>query len=288
MILPSFLDIIDILLVAFLLFGVYKVMKNSGAINIFYGLLAFMGIWVIVSYVFKLRLFGSILDKVVSVGAIALIVLFQNEIRRFLVMIGSRKQWNNMVKLFSVNDRQQNEMQDALLQIVLACKNMAGKKIGALIVIEKNVKLDDVLKTGERIGGIVSAPLLETIFFKNSPLHDGAVVITKTTIEAAACILPVSASTDIPKHYGLRHRSALGIAQQSDAVAVVVSEETGHIAFAHNGRIEGNLTGNELQRLLNEQFVPPSGMQPRKKHRAQKRRTATSDNTSQLQQNNKL
>ncbi len=255
MILPTLLDIIDIFLVALLLYASYKIMKRSGALNIFYGILAVLFIWVMVSYVFKLKLFGGILDKVVSVGVIAIIVLFQNEIRRFLVMLGSRKQWSAVVEMFSSGQKTEEEHKAYLIQIVLACKNMAEKKTGALIVLEKNVSLEEYVLTGEAIDARVSVALLENIFFKNTPLHDGAVIISKARIQAASCIMPVSNSMDIPKKYGLRHRAALGIAQQTDAVAVVVSEETGSIALAYNGKLRERLTTTDLERILQELMI---------------------------------
>ena len=255
MILPGLLDIIDIFLVAVLLYVNYHLMKRFGALNIFYGVITVLFIWVMVSYVFKLKLFGGILDKVVNVGVIALIVLFQNEIRRFLVLLGSRKQWSTVAELFS-SGRQRDEAQSAyLLQIVLACKNMAEKKTGALIVLEKNVSLEEYAATGEEIDAKVSVALLENIFFKNTPLHDGAVIVTKGKIQAASCILPVSAAGDIPKKYGLRHHAAMGIAQQTDAVAVVVSEESGQIALAHNAKLRERLSTTELERLLQDIMI---------------------------------
>ncbi|HPB36197.1 MAG TPA: diadenylate cyclase CdaA [Bacteroidales bacterium] len=250
---PSLLDIIDIFLVALLLYGIYKLMKSSGAINIFIGVLSFIALWILVSYIFKMKLLGGILDKVVSVGAIALIVLFQNELRRFLVMLGSRRRWKNIVALFAQKKNKQVASKAYIVQIVLACKNLAESKTGALIVIENNISLDEYLSTGERTDALVSCRLLENIFYKNTPLHDGAVIIANERIKAAACILPVSRDESVPRQYGLRHRSALGISQVSDAKAIVVSEETGHIALAYMGNIYADLSSKELDRMLNEE-----------------------------------
>ncbi len=255
MLMPSLLDIIDIFLVALLLYGIYKLMKSSGAINIFIGVLSFIALWILVSYIFKMKLLGGILDKVVSVGAIALIVLFQNELRRFLVMLGSRRRWKNFVALFSQKKNKQVASKAYIVQILLACKNLAESKTGALIVIENNISLDEYLSTGERTDALVSYRLLENIFYKNTPLHDGAVIISNERIKAAACILPVSRDETVPKQYGLRHRSALGISQVSDAKAIVVSEETGHIALAYMGKIYADLSSKELDRMLNEENV---------------------------------
>lgn len=253
MLMPSFLDIIDIFLVALLLYGTYRLMKSSGAINIFIGVLSFIAVWILVSYIFKMKLLGGILDKVVSVGAIALIVLFQNELRRFLVMLGSRRRWKNFAALFSQKKNKEQASKAYIVQIVLACKNLAASKTGALIVIENNISLDEFLSTGEHTDAQVSCRLLENLFFKNSPLHDGAVIIANERIKAAACILPVSRDETLPKQYGLRHRSALGVSQVSDAKAIVVSEETGHIALAYMGKIYADLSSKELDRMLNEE-----------------------------------
>lgn len=283
MILPTLLDIIDIFLVALLLYVSYKIMKRSGALNIFYGILAVLFIWVMVSYVFKLKLFGGILDKVVNVGVIAIIVLFQNEIRRFLVMLGSRRQWSSVVELFSANQKNDRDKSAYLIQIVLACKNMSEKRTGALIVLEKKVSLGEFIQTGEPIDAKVSVALLENIFFKNTPLHDGAVIISNGRLQAASCILPVSSSSDIPKKYGLRHRAALGIAQQSDAVAVVVSEETGNIALAYDGKLHERLSITDLERLLQNLMVvkkPRIAQKPaQKKHQPKQNNT---NNTSTI------
>lgn len=283
MILPTLLDIIDIFLVALLLYVSYKIMKRSGALNIFYGILAVLFIWVMVSYVFKLKLFGGILDKVVNVGVIAIIVLFQNEIRRFLVMLGSRRQWSSVVELFSANQKNDRDKSAYLIQIVLACKNMSEKRTGALIVLEKKVSLEEFIQTGEPIDAKVSVALLENIFFKNTPLHDGAVIISNGRLQAASCILPVSSSSDIPKKYGLRHRAALGIAQQSDAVAVVVSEETGNIALAYDGKLHERLSITDLERLLQNLMVvkkPRIAQKPaQKKHQPKQNNT---NNTSTI------
>lgn len=283
MILPTLIDIIDIFLVALLLYVSYKIMKRSGALNIFYGILAVLFIWVMVSYVFKLKLFGGILDKVVNVGVIAIIVLFQNEIRRFLVMLGSRRQWSSVVELFSANQKNDRDKSAYLIQIVLACKNMSEKRTGALIVLEKKVSLEEFIQTGEPIDAKVSVALLENIFFKNTPLHDGAVIISNGRLQAASCILPVSSSSDIPKKYGLRHRAALGIAQQSDAVAVVVSEETGNIALVYDGKLHERLSVTDLERLLQNLMVvkkPRIAQKPaQKKHQPKQNNT---NNTSTI------
>ena len=245
-------DILDILLVAFLLYKTYKLMKSSGSINIFTGILVFIVIWVIVSQVLQMRLLGSIFDKLVSVGVIALIVLFQEEIRRFLLTLGSRHHSSSWFRFLRGNKKTETSKED-IMPIVMACLNMSKGKVGALIVIEKNFPLDDIVRTGDVIDANINQRLIENIFFKNSPLHDGAMIISKKRIKAAGCILPVSHSMDIPKELGLRHRAAKGISQETDALAVIVSEETGNISVAYKDTFHLRLSAEELERFLTEE-----------------------------------
>lgn len=242
-------DVIDVLLVAYLLYKTYKLMKSSGSLNAFVGILVFIVIWVIVSQVLQMRLLGSIFDKLVSVGALALIVLFQEEIRRFLLTLGSRPHTISILRFFRGNDKSESSKED-ILPIVMACLSMSKGKVGALIVIERNFPLDDIVRTGDIIDANVNQRLIENIFFKNSPLHDGAMVISNKRIKAAGCILPVSHSLDIPKELGLRHRAAMGVSQETDAMTVIVSEETGNISIAYQGRFYLRLTAEELERML--------------------------------------
>ena len=242
-------DFIDILLVAFLLYYTYKLMKASGSINVFTGVLVFIMIWLVVSQVLEMKLLGTILDKLVSVGVLALIILFQEEIRRFLLTLGSHRHVRALVRFFTGNKKKE-ATHDDIMPIVMACLSMGKQKVGALIVIEHNMPLDDVVRTGEIIDANINQRLIENIFFKNSPLHDGAMVISKQRIKAAGCILPVSHNLDIPKELGLRHRAAMGISQVSDAHAVIVSEETGGISVAYKGQFFLRLTAEELERIL--------------------------------------
>jgi uncharacterized protein (TIGR00159 family) len=243
-------DIIDILLVALLLYGTFRIMKDSGALSIFVGVLAFVALWVLVTYVFEMKLMGAIMDKFISVGAIALIVLFQNEIRRFLVMLGSRKKWKSISPFLFRKKIVKEDSEHWVMQIVLACQELSKKKIGALIVIEKKIRLDEFIKTGEDIDSNISSQLIQNIFFKNSPLHDGAMIISDERIKAVSCILPVSHDENLPKELGLRHRAALGVSQVSDCMAIVVSEETGIISVACFGEINRRLTIEDLERFL--------------------------------------
>ncbi len=249
-------DIIDILLVAAMLFYIYRLMKESRSLNIFVGIMLFILIWLFVSQVLEMRLLGSILDKLVSVGVIALIVIFQEDIRKFLYEIGSQKGMRRLVRFFhSSKDSQRETDKETIMPIVMACMSMAKKYVGALIVIERGVPLKDVMDTGETIDARINQRLIENIFFKNSPLHDGAMVISDKRIMSAGCILPVSHNLDIPKELGLRHRAALGISQKSDAIAIIVSEETGRISVAMKGEFRLRLSAEELESVLTQEMI---------------------------------
>jgi uncharacterized protein (TIGR00159 family) len=253
----SIKDALDIILFAILLYYVYKVMKESGTINIFYGVMAFIVVWVIASPIAEMRLIGTILDKFMSIGLLILVILFQEQIKRFLVDLGSHRRWRFLRKLFRHHKEEIDaESRNWIMPIVYSCMNMAKSKTGALIVIEQSVALDNYARTGDIINANINTRLIENIFFKNSPLHDGALIIARNRLEAAGCILPVSHDSDVPRALGLRHRSALGIAQATDAVAVVVSEETGNISLAHRGRLYTRLTTTELEHRLNALTSP--------------------------------
>lgn len=251
-------DIIDIILVAFLLFQVYKLLKRSGAVNLFLGVMAFLAFWILVTYIFKMELLGGILDRIVSVGAFAFIVLFQEELRRFFSKLGSHQKWNLLHlirRMFSIEGSQQRNNDIQYLQIVLACRGLSKSSSGGLIVISRNSDLDFYIQTGEQLNATISSRLIENIFFKNSPLHDGAMIISNKKIQAAACILPISKNQNIPKRLGLRHRAALGITENTDAIAIVVSEETGHISWAINGVLTTNVKPEQLEHMLTEEMV---------------------------------
>ena len=250
------IDIIDIIAVALLLYYIYRLMRESGSDKIFYGIILFVLSWLVVTGLFEMRLLGSIMDKLVNVGAIALIILFQEEIRRAFSDIGSRRQSWWLSRLIKFRGRSGSEAthRQEVLPIVMACINMSRAKVGALIIIQRRDPLADVIRSGEVIDAAISQRLIENLFFKNSPLHDGAVVVSSGRIKAAGCILPVCHDLDIPKSLGLRHRSALGIAQKSDALAVIVSEETGSISMAYGGRFRLKLTPESLESLLTSEW----------------------------------
>lgn len=246
-------DLLDVLIVTIILFYCYKVMQRSRSVNIFYGVLLFILAWVVISRVVEMKLMGAIMNQLASVGAIAIIVLFQEEIRHFFYTLGSHRRINRIVNLLRPVKGEDGEMRNSrevILPIVMACMNMSKQRVGALIVLQNQLPLTDFIATGEAVDARISQRLIENIFFKNSPLHDGAMIITDRKIMAAACILPISHDLDIPKEFGLRHRAAKGISQESDALAVVVSEETGNISVAYGNSFRTHLSAEELEIIL--------------------------------------
>jgi len=250
-------DFIDILLVALLLYNIYRLMRESRSLNVFIGIMVFVVVWLFVSQIIEMRLLGSILDKLVSVGVIALIVLFQDDIRKALYNLGAHQRIRSFSRFFvsqKSREKGKRQVKQVIMPLVMAAINMSRGKVGALIVIERSMPLDDIVATGDVIDANINQRLVENIFFKNSPLHDGAMIISKRRIKAAGCILPVSHDLNIPKDLGLRHRAAMGISQESDAVAVVVSEETGGISVALNGTFRLRLSAEELESILTKEL----------------------------------
>lgn len=244
-------DIIDILLVAVLIYQLYRLVRRTNAMSIFAGILMIYLLWVVVRML-RMELLSMILGQVTGVGMIALIIVFQPEIRKFLFWLGERYGRRNtfMRRLLFPNTIISKERWTE--EVIAACMHMALTKTGALIVIRRNSEVDGYAEQGVMLNADISSALLENIFFKNSPLHDGAAVIENERIRAARCILPVSERTDIPGRYGTRHRAALGISEVTDAVTLVVSEERGQISLVADGRIVPNLSEERLRELLNE------------------------------------
>lgn len=243
-------DIIDILAVGTLMYYMYRRMKDSGAIKIFQGLIIFLLGWVLVSHVLNLRLLGSIMNMAIDVMAIAVLVIFQNEIRQGLIRMGSRHRWDPIMRFFGRAERQASSEHLWVDALVRACTRMAEQKVGALIVVELEDSLDSIAQTGCQIDAVCTTRLVEQIFYKNTPLHDGAMIIRNGRIHAAACILPVSHSKTLPLDMGLRHRSAMGVSEICDAKVIVVSEETGHITVIRQGHLLRHLGGAQLQKIL--------------------------------------
>ena len=233
----TLIDFIDIFLVALLIYGIYRATRGTNAPYIFFGIIIVCIVWVIVRAL-NMELLSTILGQIISVGVIALIIVFQPEIRRFLQLIGMRqKEFDFISRMFSSSRRSEDINTSP---IVSACLDMSESRTGALIVIKQKDDLQFIIEGGISIEAKVSVSLLKNIFFKNAPLHDGAVIIDGDRIVAAKCILPVTQS-NVPKEYGTRHRSAIGLSEITDSVIVVVSEESGSISVVKNGQIRNNI-----------------------------------------------
>ncbi len=244
-------DIIDILLVAGLFYGLYRLLKGTSAMSIFIGIVAIFLIWQLVKAL-QMEMLTAILGAFVSVGFIALIIIFQPEIRRFLFTIGDQAREGKLAQKFKFLRVRSNVDLD-IDSVAKACINMSDIKQGALILLTRKNNMDDIVSTGVVVNADISHSLIENIFFKNSPLHDGAMVIRHNRITAARCILPVSNKTNIPGHYGLRHRAAIGVTEVNDCIALVVSEETGNISMVTGGEIR-TINPSELKDVIEKEL----------------------------------
>jgi uncharacterized protein (TIGR00159 family) len=246
-------DLIDILLVAVLLYYIYKLVRGTGAINIFIGIVIVWGFWKLTELL-QMKMISSVLGGFMSVGLIALIVVFQQEIRKFLLMLGSTNFSKNRNRKFIKPFRflrQEGIVSIVDIEAVLsACERMCKNKTGAILVFEKNNALDFVSSTGDNMNVEVNQPIIESIFYKNSPLHDGAAIIRGNYIVATRVILPISKERSIPLRFGLRHRAAVGITEKTDALALVVSEESGQLSYIKNGEFVVFKDFNELGTML--------------------------------------
>ncbi|MEI6489666.1 MAG: diadenylate cyclase CdaA [Bacteroidota bacterium] len=250
------IDVVDILLVAILIYQLYYLVKGTVAVNIFIGILLFYLLWLVVRSL-HMQLFGTILSKFIDVGFIALLIVFQQELRRFLLFIGTSNFFTKgaITKTFFDFKWQAEPTQNLDINaIVKVCKHMSDAKTGAIIILTKNNALKFYANTGDAIEAKVSVRMIESIFYKNSPLHDGAVIITDNVITAARCVLPVTERNDFPAHLGMRHRAAVGITENSDAIAIVVSEQTGEISLSKEGDLKHGLTPERLRELLTKEF----------------------------------
>ena len=247
----TFVDLIDIILVAVIMYWIYRMTKGTNAPYILSGIIAIYLLWVVVRTL-NMELLSTILGQLISVGAIALIIVSPPELRRFLQVIGMRqKHFNFITRIFSTGD---DTVQTNVVPIVTACREMSDTKTGALVVIGQQSDLSLITEGGICLDAKISSQLIHNIFFKNSPLHDGAVVIEGDRIVAARCILPVTQS-DVPKSFGTRHRAAIGMSEISDAIILVVSEETGAISIANNGRINLNIPSDRLGAVLQKYLI---------------------------------
>lgn len=244
----GFSDIIDILLVAFLIYTIYKLVKGTVAINIFFGLVSIYFIWKFVGML-QMKMLDEILGQFISVGVLALIIVFQQEIRSFLLMLGrvGRDNQGNLKFMKKNNISHQNVDVSIITKSMLS---MSKELTGALIVLRRTNELNEIIDTGELLNAKLSSPLIESIFYKNNPLHDGAIIIANDTIIAGRCVLPVSKKTDFPTDYGLRHRAAAGLTQNTDALCVIVSEQTGKFAYSDKGELYTDVSIDEIQEIL--------------------------------------
>ncbi|MDF2448890.1 MAG: hypothetical protein K0R26_1394 [Bacteroidota bacterium] len=246
-------DAIDILLVAIMLYQLYKMVRGTAAVNVFMGLALIYVVWIVVR-AFELTLLGSILGKFINVGFIAVLVVFQQEIRKFLLYIGSNefvknRNWKTILS-FSNHEAVASRYTLDDEALINACYNMSESKTGALIIISRKSDLKFYVNTGEIVDSVLTEKMLENIFYKNSPLHDGAVIIKDNRIIAARCVLPVTERENFPSHFGMRHRAAVGLTETTDALAITVSEQTGHVSLTVNGEISINISKDKLRYLI--------------------------------------
>lgn len=252
----GWIDVLDIALVSILLFQLYKLVRGSVAVNIFIGILAIYLFYLVVRAV-EMELLTAILGQFVNVGIIAAVILFQQELRKLLLFVGRTTAVSNerLLNFLQRNKTLEKQNNININIVVKAGEELASTKTGALIILTKKDELQSFVNTGDLIDALISKRLLVSLFFKNSPMHDGAVIISKGRIVSARCIIPVSEKENIPAHLGLRHRASIGITEVSDCIVVVVSEETGALSIVHNGEIQQNLTPTQVRASLYEYLV---------------------------------
>lgn len=251
----TWVDLIDILIVGFLIYKCIMLFKGTAAMGIIYGIILLIVVWIVVSAL-DMELLSTILDKVFGVGFIALIVIFQQEIRRFLIRLGNGAtgSGNKLFQRIFHSGARQNVSSQVLEELTSACQHMSETKTGALIVMSHEQSLSSIIETGDEIDALVNRRLIENIFFKNTPLHDGAMVMTKDKLVAARCTLPITQRQDIPPRYGMRHRAAVGVSEETDATVIVVSEETGEITFISKGEMKTTGSIQELRMLIENSY----------------------------------
>lgn len=248
------LDIVDILLVAFLLYQLYILIRGTVAINIFYGVFILYLTWLLVKAL-NMQLLGSILGQVIGLGLIALLIVFQQEVRRFLLILGTRYSRNQKFSLEKIfNIRQTLDTVWDFAPIIEACEHMSSSRTGGLIVLAKTSELRAFSETGQLLNAKISAPLLEAIFRDGSPLHDGAAILVNNQIRAARCILPLTDNPSIPGHLGMRHRAAVGMSESSDSFVIVISEESGQISYANQSEFFQKVLPDQLKKALKAAF----------------------------------
>lgn len=255
---PDWRNIVDVAILTVLIYHVIKLVMHTRSNSLFKGIVAIL-LMAWIADVLRISVFGWILGQIINMGFLAIVIVFQPELRRALEQIGRSKV---MRRVFGIPNKTQKEerVEQPVSEIVRALSNMSRKKIGALIVIERNTGLGDVIESGTTVDADISAPLIENIFEPNTPLHDGAMIVRNRRIAAAACILQLSEDYTISRELGTRHRAAIGITETSDAVSLIVSEETGIISMAREGKLTRHLDARSLTILLTELFTPDRTM----------------------------
>jgi diadenylate cyclase len=249
----SFWDILDIAIVAYIIYRIISVVRKTRSASVIRGIILVLAVmWL--SSLMNLNVINYLLGQAMKLGVIILVILFQPELRRFLEQMGSR----NSLRFFWGKKVNIGALEASITHTVAACVDMSKKRTGALIVFERDISLGDVIKSGTRIDSVVSTELLTSIFYPKSPLHDGAVIVRDGRIVAAACVLPLSTNTNISRNLGTRHRSGIGMSEMSDAVVVIVSEETGSISVAINGMLKRHLAQDTFEKLLRNELVRDS------------------------------
>lgn len=276
-------DIIDIMLVSILLYQVYKLMRGSVAVKIFLGILSLYLIYLIVRAA-QMELLGLILGQFMGVGVLAAIILFQPEIRKFLLLIGKTTDFNkgNFFSSLTIWKRKSSKEAFNITPVIEAAKTLGGTNTGALIVLSKYSELKFYAESGDIIDAFLSKRLLLSIFNKHSPLHDGAVIVFKGKIKAARCILPVSENDALPAQFGLRHRAALGMSEITDTMTLIVSEETGQFSLAKNGRLLHNLSPQELRKKINDYLTTEDEKAEEAVEESTEKETKTSVNEARI------
>ena len=251
----SFTDILDILLLGILIFILFKWIRGSSAMSIFVAIVSLFFVRILVSAL-GMKFMTTLLDTFMDVGVVAIIVIFQPEIRKFLIQLGNKYMANakgsDLLNRIFGKGKQSVDNNETVNEIADACNRMSESKTGALIVITHKAPLEDIISTGDRVDAAIHSRLIRSLFFKNSPLHDGAMVISGNRIIAARCTLPITQRKNIPANYGMRHKAAIGITEETDTDVIVVSEETGKIAFVRAGQVKQISNINELKLLLGE------------------------------------
>lgn len=241
-------DIIDVLVIAYLIYIVITWIKDTRTWAVFKGVVIVLSV-AMIAYVFQLHTLWFVISKTITIGAMALLVVFQPELRRALEQIGRGNMFSAIISSSENNDYE-GISDDSIEALIKGCMHMSKYKTGALIVMEQNTKLGDVERTGIKIDAVLTSQLLINIFEKNTPLHDGAVIIRNNRVSAATCFLPLTDSMDISLELGTRHRAAIGISEVTDAIVIVVSEETGGVSYVRNGKIKRNVDSELMKKIL--------------------------------------